>query len=205
MISHLHAIYPTDPTYIDRELQRAIEAGSVRKITTNNNSGDIVIESKYYFRILRTSKKSYPRPSQEIFDRFEALLRSKPESTQLTNDDFEIVSISNDSDVGLLSMSGFLVLEGHAGVYKVSLPNIGLFHKLVFNTRKWLISLLQRSKFKEMLEKNIHERWDAAVNAHWRDFKGVRFEWVMLECKGAGWVEPFETPIGIGWRLTGKR
>jgi hypothetical protein len=35
----------------------------------------------------------------------------------------------------------------------------------------------------------------------WKDFHGLKFEWVLAECLGAGLVEVFETgSVGLGVR-----
>ncbi|KAK7206671.1 serine-threonine protein kinase 19 [Myxozyma melibiosi] len=208
MVSHLHALFPHNPTFIDRELQRVVEAGKIRRINVNMNAGDMVIESKYYFRILRDRKTAVAAEDEsaaEIFEKFEKLLRQKPAVTAITSDFLAEFQISEEAGIRHLLNTGFLVLAGAPGVYQISVPNVGSFLKIVFRTRKWVVNLLQKTKFGEMVEKVIRERWEAGVKNRWREFRGVKFSWVMMECKGGGWCEPFETPTGRGWRLTGKR
>ncbi|KAK9236037.1 serine-threonine protein kinase 19 [Lipomyces kononenkoae] len=205
MISHLHAIFPSDPTFIERELQRVGEEGLVRKMVVNQNAGDMVIDSKDYFGILHDMRRSDKVSSIEVLDKFEDLLKSKPTVTRLTKDDLAEASITEEEGIRDLLNIGFLVLSGMPGVYLISIPNVGSFLKLAFRTRKWVVNMLGKTKWKEMLEKVIHERWDANVKARWREFRGVTFEWVMMEVKGGGWCEPFGTPGGRGWKLTGKK
>ncbi|KAK9258715.1 serine-threonine protein kinase 19 [Lipomyces tetrasporus] len=205
MTSHLHALFPYDPTFIERELQRVAEEGLVRKMVVNQNAGDMVIESSDYFRVLREMKHSNKISNIDSFDKFEDLLKSKPAVTRLSTDDLNAASITEDEGIRDLLSVGFLVLSGLPGVYLISVPNVGSFLKLAFRSRKWVINSLAKPKWKEMLEKSIHERWDANVKSRWREFRGVSFEWVMMEVKGGGWCEPFGTPGGRGWKLTGKK
>lgn len=208
MVSHLHALFPHDPTFIDRELQRVVEAGQIRRINVNINAGDMVIESKYYFRIYRDRKAAAVAEDSDsvvIFEKFEKLLRQKSAATAITSDDLAEFDISEDSGIRALLDIGFLVLAGAPGVYQISIPNVGSLLKLVFRSRKWVVSVLGKTKFKEMLEKTMRERWEAALKSRWREFRGVKFAWVLMECKGGGWCEPFQTSVGRCWRLTGKR
>ncbi|KAK9448946.1 serine-threonine protein kinase 19 [Limtongia smithiae] len=168
-------------------------------MVVNVNSGDMVIESKHYFRILRTAD------GDDVIERFERLLRAKPSVTRLSAEDLISANISEEIGIRVLSSLGFLVLSGIPGVYLISIPNVGSFLKLSANTRKWVTTLLGKTKWKELMEKEICERYEANLKGRWRDFRGVKIAWVVMECKGAGWMEPFMTPVGRGWRLTGKK
>ncbi|KAK9465740.1 bifunctional purine biosynthesis protein purH [Lipomyces arxii] len=203
MVSHLHALFPSDPTFIDREVQRVAEEGIVRRMVVNQTAGDMVIENKEYLSRLHQAKQANSA-HRDVFDKFEQLLKDKPASTQLTFTELTNYEISEQSGIRDLIAAGFLVLSGSPGIYFISIPNVGSFLKLSFRTRQWVVSLLSKTKWKEMMEKMIRERWDAN-HKKWREFRGVRFEWVMMEVKGGGWCEPFGTPSGRGWKLTGKK
>ena len=100
--------------------------------------------------------------------------------------------------------------------YTFSLPNMGTHIKLLIDARNHLLSLLKKTKHKEMPLNVLSERWDGGVTANdmqaerkklrgefagvlpgrtkkWKTFYGMRFEWVLEECLGAGLVELFET------------
>lgn len=94
---------------------------------------------------------------------------------------------------------------------------MGMHIKLLVDARTHLLSLLKKSKFKEAPLDVLRERWDGGVSGgnaereerkkarrefvgvlpgrtkKWRQFYGMRFEWVLEECVGAGLVEVFET------------
>ncbi|KAF2178614.1 hypothetical protein K469DRAFT_718154 [Zopfia rhizophila CBS 207.26] len=109
--------------------------------------------------------------------------------------------------------------------YNFSLPNTGSHIKLLIEARTHLLSLLKKSKYREAPMHILRERWDGGIatgdeqttarNARgeptrvlpgrtkkWKSFWGLRFEWVLEECVGAGLVELFETgSVGVGVRV----
>lgn len=108
--------------------------------------------------------------------------------------------------------------------YNFSLPNTGSHIKLLMDARNHLLTLLKKSKYKEAAMDILRERWDGGVSASdeqarakkargeftgilpgrtkkWKQFWGLRFEWILEECVGAGLVECFETgSVGVGVR-----
>lgn len=110
-------------------------------------------------------------------------------------------------------------------VFQISLPNTGPYLRLLTAARSHLISLLHKSRFKEMPLYLLHERWDGGIASDdaatkakkyrgeftgvlpartrkWKQFYGLNFEWVLAECLGAGLLELFETgSVGRAARL----
>lgn len=105
---------------------------------------------------------------------------------------------------------------------KLSLPNTGAFLKLVEGARSHLVHLLSKSKYKEAPLYLLRERWDGNITTKsaygrskdpfsmvlpgkikkWKEFYGLKFEWILAECLGGGMVEVFETgSVGLGVRL----
>ncbi|KAH7132493.1 serine-threonine protein kinase 19-domain-containing protein [Dendryphion nanum] len=93
--------------------------------------------------------------------------------------------------------------------YNFSLPNTGSHIKLLVEARSHLISLLKKSKFKEAPMQVLRERWNGGFfgvlpgrTKKWKQFWGMRFEWILEECVGAGLMECFETgSVGAAVRL----
>lgn len=105
---------------------------------------------------------------------------------------------------------------------RISVPNNGAFVKLLRTSTDHLIRLLeQRSAVREMPEYALREAWDGGLETasgakrargefsgvlpgrtrKWKDYWGLRFEWVLEEAVGAGIVEVFETgSVGRGVR-----
>lgn len=108
--------------------------------------------------------------------------------------------------------------------YNFSLPSVGPYLRLLEAARAHLVSLLAKSKYKEAPETLLRERWDGSLantertsrstkgfddlvlparTKKWKQFNGLRFQWVLEECMGTGLVEVFETgSVGRGVRLT---
>ncbi|KAI4254883.1 MAG: hypothetical protein LQ352_002854 [Teloschistes flavicans] len=109
---------------------------------------------------------------------------------------------------------------------QLSLPNTGPFLRLLSTARTHLVSLIQKSRFRETPLYLLRERWDGGVASEegaggekrargefagilpartrkWKMYWGLRFEWVLEEAVGSGLVELFETgSVGRGVRLT---
>lgn len=99
---------------------------------------------------------------------------------------------------------------------QLSLPGMGQFLKLVLAAREHLLALLRKSRFHEVPLYLLRERWDGGIASDdgaakakkyrgefagvlpartrkWKQFYGIRFDWVLAECVGAGLIELFET------------
>jgi hypothetical protein len=114
--------------------------------------------------------------------------------------------------------------QPQVGSFALAIPSTGLFLKLLMSARAHLVSLLTKSKFREAPESYLRERWDGGVvgndtasrekasrgefagvlhgrTSKWKKFYGLRFEYVLEECTGAGLVEVFQTrSVGRGVR-----
>ncbi|KAK3641021.1 hypothetical protein LTR56_008409 [Elasticomyces elasticus] len=110
---------------------------------------------------------------------------------------------------------------GGAGEMTFSLPNTGVYLKLLTSARVHLVTLLKQlsPRFKEATVPQLKEKWEGNVlgdagsvakrargewtgvlagkTKKWKDFHGLRFESVLGECVGGGVVEVFETGIGV--------
>lgn len=112
----------------------------------------------------------------------------------------------------------------------LSVPNIGVYIRLLSVGRTHLVDLLRKSAYAEAPLDLLRERWDGGVDGvgeldpntgsrarmargvfsgvmpaktkKWRKLWGMRFEWALQECLGAGLVEVFETgSVGLGVRV----
>ena len=100
--------------------------------------------------------------------------------------------------------------------FQVALPNTGPYLRLLTAARSHLMALLLKSKYREMPLYLLQERWDGGVSGdgaaakakeyrgefagilpsrtrRWKEYYGLRFDWVLAECLGAGLLEVFET------------
>ena len=109
----------------------------------------------------------------------------------------------------------------------LSLPSTGAYLKLLTEARLHLVFLLKQlsPRFKEATRDLLKEKWDGNVigtdgdemkkargewngvlpgkTKKWREFYGLRFEWVLAECVGSGAVEVFETG-SVGWGVRAR-
>ena len=99
---------------------------------------------------------------------------------------------------------------------QVALPNTGPYLRLLAAARSHLMSLLLKSKYREMPLYLLHERWDGGIcgddpaakakkyrgefagilpnrTRKWKQYYGLGFDWVVAECLGGGLLEVFET------------
>lgn len=107
-----------------------------------------------------------------------------------------------------------------------ALPSTGAYLKLLTAARLHLLALLRTlsPRHKEATWDMLKEKWEGNVGTDaaskgkrergewrgvlpgrtrmWREFWGLRFEWVVEECVGSGLVEVFETG-SVGWAIRG--
>jgi len=112
-----------------------------------------------------------------------------------------------------------------AANYDFAIPNTGPFLRLLADSRKRLLSILESTGSHRSLPfDRLLERWDVSgsggessvgsgLNIHgksvsagrttvWRKFSGLRLEWVLADCVGCGLVECFRTgSVGMGIRM----
>ena len=110
--------------------------------------------------------------------------------------------------------------------FYLALPNAGLYLKLLAAGRSHLMSLLLKTKYRELPVYLLRERWDGGIagddpaskakkyrgefagvlpgrTRKWKQFSGLAFDWVLAECLGAGLIEVFETgSVGRAVRAT---
>ena len=128
------------------------------------------------------------------------------------------------------SQSSLQPEEGHqqslkyGGELQFSLPSTGPFLRLLTSARSHLMTLLALSKYREAPLYLLRERWDGGIagddpaakakqyrgefagilpgrTRKWKQFYGLKFDWILAECLGAGLVEVFETgSVGRGVR-----
>lgn len=118
---------------------------------------------------------------------------------------------------------GIKPLSG-SGDFSLTLPYMGSYLKLLSSSQAHLTSLLSKSKYRELPESLLRQRWEGGVatddtvsaakrsrgefagvlpgrTRKWKQFYGLSFDWVLGECVGAGQLEVFDTgSIGRGVR-----
>ena len=112
---------------------------------------------------------------------------------------------------------------------QLSLPNAGPYLRLLTSARTYFMSLLSKSKYSEAPVYLLRERWDGAIatdntaakhvngkgafsevlpglTRKWKMLNGLKFDWIVAECLGAGLIEVFNTrSVGLGIRAFIKK
>lgn len=226
-VNQLQALFPSNASSIDRQIVRLSREGRVRRLAVNQiEGGDLLIGSEHYYELCRNAayhtslqmvqlgEESSRREKGEyvsvrddvsasILAKFEGLVRSMPaSSTSVTLSDLQDADLA--SHYSFLVNAGFLTLvPGASQEFALSVPNIGALLRLVSTARKWVKATLAKLPWSEALESDLEKKW-LASKAHWFEFRGCRLEWVLFDLAGGGFCEAFSTPVGRGWKLTGK-
>lgn len=137
---------------------------------------------------------------------------NNPTALYINNDDkFSKDELSNLLSVGLVTLTSNHLNEIESHQYSISYPACGTFLKLINAGRVWLVKLLSKASYKESLEEQLFNKWesfnlngDSKMNNFRKPFYGYDLNWVLADALGAGVIEVFNTPVGRGWRLTGK-
>lgn len=198
-VSHLTAIFPNNATFLERKVARLCEQGILRKLTVSLTSvGDLVIESENYYDIIDKigAASEGITDAEKTLKQFKSILVDNPSAISLSTESLDGCNTTFLIQAGLLTF-------GRDKSYGISVPNLGMWVRLLVESRKWLLNTLGKLKWKEMLASQLESSF-VSNKAYWKDFKGLAMEWVQFDGYGGGWIEPFSTPVGIGWKLTGK-
>ncbi|CAN6674371.1 hypothetical protein TRVA0_052S00716 [Trichomonascus vanleenenianus] len=204
MGTHLHAIFLNDSTYVEREMRRRCRAHKIRRLLVNVvEGGEMIIRAQDYYNILDEHASRTAGAVNQAYQEFKALLKEQPEAVSISPYDLEAFP-SLEANRSVVLNAGFLTLQPGSDTLNISVPNIGVYLRLVTSSRKWVTRGLSKMAWKEILESQLNDRWESQ-KSYWREFKGARLQWVLTDCYGGGWCEPFNTPVGRGWKVTGKR
>lgn len=212
-------------TYVDRSLELCIRNGLVKKFIISNalpvilntisgynpkvtygyENTEIVVKTEQYLALIDENTAQCSDDEVNAFSKFRDYVEANPESLFVTNEEFTAPELS------LLVKTGFLTLTSNhhneidVHQYSISFPKCGTFLKMINAGRAWLVKTLGKAKYKEFLEEVLFDKWEGKNLANFRKpFYGYDLLWILAEAQGAGIVEAFDTPVGRGWRLTGK-
>ncbi|ODQ65266.1 hypothetical protein NADFUDRAFT_46981 [Nadsonia fulvescens var. elongata DSM 6958] len=206
--TQLHGLCYKNPTSVDRELLSAIESGIIRQlaISRHDNTGELVIPSEYFFDQIDKLKDQdgQDEATVQMLESYQDLCDDNPANISFRTDELNEYGI-HAAHITFLVKSGFLTLcPGRSGLYNLTIPNLGMYVKLVTTARLWVLNTIKKSTWKELLESALTEKMEGSKQK-WRDLRGLKMEWIMKDCHGGGWCEPFSTPVGRGWKLTGQK
>ncbi|SGZ49625.1 CIC11C00000005799 [Sungouiella intermedia] len=209
-------------TFVDRSLEMCIRKGLIKKFVITNalpvilrngqigfnpkvtygyENTDVVVKTEQYLSLIEESKDG----DDGTLTKFRTYVENNPESLFVTNEDFSAPQLSLLVNLGFLTLTSNHHNEIDVHQYSISFPKCGTFLKIINAGRTWLVKTLGKSKYDELLEDVLFEKWEGKNLANFRKpFYGYDLLWVLADARGAGVVEAFNTPVGRGWRLTGK-
>lgn len=226
-INQLYTIFDSKGnTYVDRSLELCTRDGLLRKFVIANalpvilrtgkggmynhvsygyENAEFVVKLEQYLNAV-TETTTGPEPLPEaLADKFKELVRERPNLVFVTEEDFSVQELAILVERGLLTLSSNHNYEIDINHYVISYPKCGTFLKMINSGRSWLVKTLSKAAFKEALETDLFDKWQGRNMCNFRKpFYGYDLFWILAEAKGSGIVEAFLTPMGRGWRLTGK-
>ncbi|KAI5950517.1 hypothetical protein CANMA_005177 [Candida margitis] len=233
-VTQLYAIFHNQgPTFVDKSLELNIRRGILRKFVISNASPVISrslnnFQSKkvtYGFEDIEVIAKvdcfhalieKILAGSDEVsasklsLSKFYDYIKRNPTGMFISTSKFSDEEVSNLVQLGFVTLTSnhFNEIERN---YSISYPGCGTYLKLVNEGRTWLVKTLNKIKYKEALEDDIFKKWsginlegDPKLNNFRKPFFGYDLHWVLADALGSGIIEVFNTPVGRGWRLTGK-
>ncbi|CAH2351479.1 hypothetical protein CLIB1423_03S07228 [[Candida] railenensis] len=249
-VNQIYSIYEKlGHTFVDRSLELRIREGKLKKFIITNASPiisrspqkfqsgkvtygfenvEIVVKLDNYLNHVQGSiaKASEDEEVSKCLEKFASFVRENPTALYISSnlnkeENFTPENIATLVDFGYVTLTSNHLNEIESHQYAVSYPNCGTYLKLINACRTWLVKFLSKSKFKEVLETQMYDRWEGitqqtnsnagsqfASSSKMTNFRkpyyGFELNWVLADALGAGVVEVFSTPVGRGWRLTGK-
>lgn len=212
-------------TYVDRALELCLRDGLVRKFVITNalpviqrtqlspfqnlvsygyENVELVVRLLLYLAEIDRCAREDPSAAATL-EKFRAHVEAHPAHLDVTSADFL------EPERAVLVKKGFITLTSNHNHeidihhFAITYPRCGTFLKIITAGRGWVVKTLNKAPFKESLQELLFERWEGKALANFRKpFYGYDLLLVLADAKGAGVVEAFSTPVGRGWRLTGK-
>ncbi|KAI3403494.2 hypothetical protein KGF56_003778 [Candida oxycetoniae] len=198
-------------------ISRSLNAFQSKKVTYGFENVEIVALSKHFDKVIEESVNAMKAKNDEeargvvsSLEKFHDFVRLNPQEMFISSFHFTEADISNLMRLGYITLTSnhFNEQESH---YSIAYPGCGTFLKLVNECKIWLVKALNKTKYKELLEDELFRRWsgvnpegDPKLNNFRKPYFGYDLHWVLADALGCGIIEVFNTPVGRGWRLTGK-
>lgn len=233
--NQLYSIYQHEGnTFVDKQIELAIRNNQIRKFVISNASPiiqtvhnkpskdkitfgfenvEIITNDHQYIATIDRliDKLELSNQSTQVLLKFKEYIKTNPTTLFLTAND-----MLTENDLSSLVNFGYLTLTSNymneiEHQYALAFPNCGTYLKLINSGRSWLVKTLSKSKFKELLEEDLINRWEgndingnSKLTNFRKPFYGFNLQWILADALGAGIIEVFNTPVGRGWKLTGK-
>lgn len=213
-------------TFVDRSLEMCIREGIVKKFVITNalpvilRSGaigqyhkvtygyenmEVVVKTEHYLDLIDECIKDCDKDTLEALSCFKDFVKNLPTALVVTSEDLETRMLSHLVRTGFITLTSNHHNEIDTHQYSIAYPRCGTFLKMINAGRTWVVKTLSKATYKEFLEDVLFDKWEGKNMACFRKpFYGYDLLWILADALGAGVVEAFSTPVGRGWRLTGK-
>ncbi|CDK25089.1 unnamed protein product [Kuraishia capsulata CBS 1993] len=193
VLYQLYSVFINNHTFVDQQVEKLVRHGRLKRVTIKINGVDnqVLIESDSYFGLLDKIGAS----EEANFRRF--LEENKGLSVVSQMD-------AKRYNLDTMKLIGFGLLTFINEDYYLNVPNSGSFLKLVHESIKFIDKQLSKMKYKEELQSSLETKWKNK-NQNWIKFGGLSLDFVLSYCLGYGLLEVFNTPMGPGWKKTGKK
>lgn len=196
------------------------------KVTYGHENVEVIVKSEQYYELIEREVEAIDSEAEKCNSKQESerlklqsttlkkylhFLKGNPSALYIHSDDFASAELSTLVSLGYVTLTSNHLNEIESHQYSVAYPNCGTFLKLINSGRAWLVKTLNKSKHKELLEENLFQKWEGysangtpKMTNFRKPFYGYDLFWILADALGAGVVEVFNTPVGRGWKLTGK-
>lgn len=218
--------YDQGNTFVDRSLEMCIRDGLVKKFIITNalpvilrtgkggqkskvtygyENMEVVVKIQHYLALIEEMAETADEDTAIALREFGKFVSKHPEALSICTTDISAEHLSALVNTGVVTLTSNHHNEINVHQYSLAYPRCGTFLKMINSGRSWLVKTLSKTKFKELLEEQLFEKWEGKNKANFRKpFYGYDLMWILADALGAGVAEVFKTPVGRGWRLTGK-
>lgn len=233
-VAQLYLIYQQrGNTYVDKSIELLVRKGLIRKFIITNaapvvlkslqkyqngkitygfENVEIVTKADVYSGLISEQiEKCTLDEHRSCLETFQKFVLENPAALFVDGGMFSKDELSYLLNLGFVTLTLNHMNEIESHQYAVSYPNCGVFLKLINSGRAWLVKTLSKNSHHEMLEEQLYPKWegvtasgDSKMNNFRKPFYGYDLSWILADALGSGAVEVFNTPVGRGWKLTGK-
>lgn len=226
-LNQLYSMFATQGnTYVDQSLEMCVRDGLVKKfiisnalpvvlttgkggiyskVTYGHENMEVVVKTEHYLALIDEMTKSLDEQTTLALQELRKFVKMNPEALTVGAADLDPDMLTALVKTGFVTLTSNHHNEISVHQYALAYPRCGTFLKMINSGRAWLVRTLGKPKYKELLEEQLFDKWEGKNKANFRKpFYGYDLMWILADALGAGVAEVFKTPVGRGWRLTGK-
>ncbi|KAK6460846.1 serine-threonine protein kinase 19-domain-containing protein [Scheffersomyces coipomensis] len=205
-------------------ISRTVQKFQLGKVTYGHENMEVIIPAKSYESMIKDKIKALEldisnatekNPTLEFelsaLKKFHTFVMANPTALYVDLNEMTYEELSSLIGYGFVTLTSNHLNEIESHQFSISYPACGVFLKLINAGRVWLVKAMAKASYKESLEENLFKKWEgmtlngeSKMNNFRAPFYGYDLNWVLADALGSGLIEVFNTPVGRGWKLTGK-